>query len=49
MTPTLKPQAIAARAYVQALHDHRDGKISTAEKDALGDRLNAAIEEHGKP
>ena len=45
----MKPQAIAARAFVMGLHAHRAGTITRAELDALGAALDASIAEHGKP
>lgn len=42
-------QARAARDFVKALHAHKRGDISTAEKNRIGERLNAAIAKHGKP
>lgn len=49
MTPSTKPQCNAARAYIEALHAHKAGTITTAERDAIGEKLNASIREHGKP
>lgn len=46
---TDKPQCLAARAYVEALHARRAGEATEAQVQAAGAALNAAVAHHGKP
>ena len=46
---TNKPQALAARAYIKALQMHRDGLMTEADKNAVGEILNDTIKTFGKP
>lgn len=49
MEATNKPQSIAARNYIEALHAHRRGEITTEQLKACGNTLDAVIAKHGKP
>ena len=49
MQPTNKPQAIAARNYVEAMHMHARGEITREELDKIGQVLNGSIQLFGKP
>jgi hypothetical protein len=46
---TTKPQAIAARAFIEAMHARRAGAMSDEQVAAVGANLNATIAFHGKP
>lgn len=49
MQPTNKPQAIAARNYVEAMHMHARGEITREQLDEVGRILNGSIARFGKP
>jgi hypothetical protein len=42
-------QGQAARNFIEALHAHKRGEITEGQKNAIGQKLNAAIAKHGKP
>jgi hypothetical protein len=42
-------QGQAARNFIEALHAHKRGEITTAQKDAIGAKLNAVVAKYGKP
>lgn len=49
MTPTNKPQAIAARNFIEAMHMHARGEITRQQLDEVGAMLNGSVAKHGKP
>lgn len=49
MQLTNKPQCIAARNYVEAMHMHARGEITREELDKIGQALNGAIQLFGRP